>query len=180
MDDLETLVEEVVKKIRLKDAISAILISSAFVFFGILMLIILDVLFVPISMKNYTAIALLVLTWIFMAVGIYLLIRIPLPQASKIVADSEGIVKLMEKGYKGKVYVSRETYRRLPPKTALRLNLEIIDVDREEVEKYREQGEELSYALAIAKKIKARVVSSKKTKVEGLEVITADEVGKMH
>ncbi|MEM0089663.1 MAG: hypothetical protein QW581_07815, partial [Archaeoglobaceae archaeon] len=85
-------------------------------------------------------------------------------------------VKLLEKGYSGKVFVSRETYRRLPPKVGLRLNLEILDADERELEKYRKQGEELAHALAIAKKLKAKIVSSRKGKVGGVEIITADEL----
>ncbi|MFN3383459.1 MAG: hypothetical protein ACK401_01015 [Archaeoglobaceae archaeon] len=178
MEDLERMMEELVKKIRFRDTVSAILISTAFVFFGILLLIVLDVIFVPLATKSYVAIALLASTWIFMSIGVYLLMTMPLPRLPlKIVADSNGVVKLMEKGYRGKVFVSRETYKRLPPKVGLRLNLEIVDVDSKEVEKYREHGEELSYALAIAKRLKAKVVSSEKGKVNGIEVITADELG---
>ncbi|MEM3478115.1 MAG: hypothetical protein QXR50_03355 [Archaeoglobaceae archaeon] len=176
MDELEAMMEEFVKKVRFRDTISAILVSTAFVFFGILLLIVLDVIIVPLSIRGYVAIALLILTWVLMSIGVYLLITIPLPRRFKIVADSNGVVKLLEKGYSGKVFVSRETYRRLPPKVGLRLNLEILDADERELEKYRKQGEELAHALAIAKKLKAKIVSSRKGKVGGVEIITADEL----
>lgn len=177
MEDLEAMMEELVKRIRLRDTVSAILISTAFVFFGVLLLIVLDVIIVPLSIKSYVAIVLLVLTWIFLSLGVYLLTTMPLPSTPlKIVADSDGLLKLMEKGYKGKVIVSRETYRRLPPKVGLRLNLEIVDADTKEVEKYSQHGNELSHALAVAKKLKAKVVSSKKGKVEGVEIVTPDDL----
>ncbi len=177
MEDLERMMEELVKKIRFRDTVSAILISTAFVFFGILLLIVLDVLFVPLAIRSYVAVALLALTWVFMSLGVYLLMTMPMPRLPlKIVADTSGVMKLMEKGYNGKVFVSRETYKRLPPKVGLRLNLEIVDVDSKEVERYREHGEELSYALAIAKRLKAKVVSSERGRIKGVEIITADEI----
>lgn len=177
MEDLENLMEEVVKRIRFRDTISAILISSAFVSFGVLMLILLDVLVVAVSIKTYVAIALLALTWILMSSGVYLLTTMPVPKLpSKIVADSEGISNLVKKDYNGKIFVSRETYKKLEPKVALRLKIEIVDVDKKEVEKYRKYGEELSHALAVAKKIKAKIVSSRKGKINGVEIITADEL----
>lgn len=177
MEDLERMMEELVKKIRFRDTVSAILISTAFVFFGILLLIVLDVLFVPLAIRSYVAVALLASTWVFMSLGVYLLMTMPMPRLPlKIVADTSGVMKLMERGYNGKVFVSRETYKRLPPKVGLRLNLEIVDVDSKEVERYREHGEELSYALAIAKRLKAKVVSSERGRIKGVEIITADEI----
>lgn len=177
MDDLEAMMEELVKKVRFRDMVSAVMISTAFIFFGLLILIVLDVIFVPASFRGYLVIALPVITWVFMSIGVYLLTSMPMPKLpQRIVADSSGVMKLMERGYSGKVFVSRETYKRLPPKVALRLNLEVVDVDSKELEKYLEHGEELAHALAVAKKLNARIVSSERGRIKGVEIITVDEL----
>ncbi|MEM4748108.1 MAG: hypothetical protein QXW74_06340 [Archaeoglobaceae archaeon] len=49
-------------------------------------------------------------------------------------------------------------------------------MDSKEAEKYAKYGEELSYAIAGAKKIGAKVVSTRKEKIDGVEVITVDEI----
>ncbi|NHW88170.1 MAG: hypothetical protein HA490_00645 [Archaeoglobales archaeon] len=177
MENIDELMEEVLRKIRFRDTVAAVAISTAFVAFGILILILLDVIFVSLAFKTAVSIFLLVLAWVLMVSGIYLLTSIPIPPLPpRIVADSQGIAKLLEKGYSGRIFVTRETYRRIPPKFGLRANLQIIEVDKEEAEKYAKFGEELSYAIAGAKKIRAKVVSTKKMKAAGVEILTADEI----
>ncbi|MCS7130722.1 MAG: hypothetical protein NZ872_04805 [Archaeoglobaceae archaeon] len=177
MEDLESLMEEVIRKVRIRDTLSAILISSAFVLFGLLMLILLDVIFIGGYLKSTLSIALLFATWALMVSGIYLLTSMPAPKLpSKIVADSSGVIGLLQRKYPGKIYVTRETFKKLPPAVGLRTNLEVIDVDQGEVKKFSKYGEELANAIVAAKKIKAKVVSSERRKLEGVEVIKPEDV----
>ncbi|MCS7118816.1 MAG: hypothetical protein RMH75_02090 [Archaeoglobaceae archaeon] len=176
MEELETMIEETMEKIRFRDTIAAIAIASAFVAFGTMFLILIDVIPISLSLKTPMALMLLVITWILMSLGIYLLTSMPVPKLPRLVADSDGVEGLMRRGYDRVVYVSGETFKKLPPKITLKMNLKVIEIDDIEVEKYRKHGEELSYAIAIAKKLKARVVSSKRGKVDGVEIITAKDV----
>jgi len=158
MENLDELMEEVMRKIRLRDTIAAIAISTAFVAFGILILILLDVIFVSIALKTIVSIFPLVLAWVLMVSGIYLLTSMPISSLPpRIVADFQGLAKLIEKGYSGRIFVTQETFRKIPPKFGLRANLQIIEVSKEEAEKYAKFGEELFYAIAGAKKINAKV-----------------------
>ncbi|MCS7121999.1 MAG: hypothetical protein NZ895_05310 [Archaeoglobaceae archaeon] len=176
MVELEETMEEMMRRLRLRDTIAAIAISSAFITFGILILVLMDVIFVPLALRTFTAVVLLFLAWIFMIVGIYLLTTLPMPKKSKLVADSYGVEKLVEKGYRGRVYISAETFKRLPSDAVLKIDLKVIDVNGKEAEKYKKYGEELSHTIVLAKRLKAKIVSSKKGKIEGVEVVTVDDV----
>lgn len=177
MEDLEPLMEEIFKKIRFRDTISAILISSAFVIFGLLILVILDVIAVSGLMKGTISIFLLIISWALMVSGIYLLTSFPAPRLpSKLVADSSGVMALFERRYPGKIYVTRETFKRLPPAVGLRMNIEVLEIDPEEAKKFEKYGEELSHAILAAKNLKGKIVSSERKKLEGIEVIRAEDV----
>lgn len=177
MEDLDSLMEEILRKIRIRDTISAVLISSAFVLFGLLMLILLDVIAVSGFMKGTISIILLLTTWVLMVSGIYLLTSIPAPKfPSRLVADSSGVIALLQRKYPGKIYVTRETFKRLPAAVGLRMNLEVIDVNPEEAKKYEKYGEELSYALVAAKRLRGKIVSSERGKLKGVEVLKAEDV----
>jgi len=157
LENLDELMEEVVRKIRLRDTIAAIAISTAFVAFGILILILLDVIFVSIALKTIVSIFLLVLAWVLMVSGIYLLTSMPISSLPpRIVADFQGLAKLIEKGYRENL-CHTEDFQKNTAKIRLRANLQIIEVSKEEAEKYAKFGEELSYAIAGAKKINAKV-----------------------
>uniref|UniRef100_A0A7J2TK85 Uncharacterized protein n=1 Tax=Archaeoglobus fulgidus TaxID=2234 RepID=A0A7J2TK85_ARCFL len=178
MENLDELMEDVIKKIRFRDTVAAVAISTAFLAFGILILVLLDVIIVSLAFKIPVSVFLLIIAWASMSVGVYLLTSMPLPVLhTKVVADSEGLEKLLEKGYNGTIFVTKVTFKKIPPKSGLRVNLKLIDVDDEEAKKYAKFGEELSYAIAGAKKIRAKVVSTRKCKVDGVDVITADEIG---
>lgn len=177
MEDLEPILEEVLKKIRLRDTISAILISSAFVMFGLLMLILLDVIILAGFMKSTVSIILLIVSWVLMVGGIYLLTSIPAPKLPlRIIADSSGIEALLERKYPGKVYVTRGTFKKLPPAVGLRMNLEVLDVDPEEAKKFIKYGEEMSQAIVAAKRLKGKIVSSERKKLEGVEILKAEDI----
>jgi len=53
---------------------------------------------------------------------------------------------------------------------------EIVDVSDEEVSKYFNHGVELAESIAAAKKLRAKVVSDRKMKVDGVEIIRADDL----
>lgn len=177
MEDLETLMEEVLRKMRIRDTISAVLIASAFVIFGLLMLVLLDIIFVESALKSTISIMLLFVTWALMVSGIYILTSMPIPKLPpKLVADSSGVIGLLQKKYPGKIYVTRETFKKLPPAVGLRANLEVLDVEPEEVKKFSKYGEELANAIAAAKKLKGKVVSSERGKVDGVEIIKPEDL----
>ncbi|MEG9195330.1 MAG: hypothetical protein V6S10_08455 [Candidatus Methanoglobus sp.] len=176
MENLEELYEEVLKRIRFRDMVAAVAISTAFIVFGIIVIILLDVIAIPSAFKMPASIFLLISTWILMIIGVYLLTSMPLPPLpTKIVVDSEGLQRLMEMGYSGRIYVTRQTFKKIPPKLALRANLQVIDVDERDARKFAKFGEELSYAIACAKKIRAKVVSTRKLRAKGVEIITAED-----
>lgn len=182
MEDLEQILEDMIREFRKKDIWAAIFISSAFVVFGFLWLILTDVLILSPDVKGAVALLILLLTWVLMGVGIYLLTFTPTPRIQeRYVADSGGIEDLIKLGYKGKVYVTLETLKRCPKSAGIKLNLEVIDVSEEEAKKYEKYGEELSFTIAAAKKIRAKIVSSsKKNKIEDVKVVRAEDVLQNH
>lgn len=177
MDELEVTIEELAKEVKRRDTIAAALISTSFVLFGFLALILLDVIRVEEFYKGVLSVAFLILIWILMSMGIYILISMPLPEAPiRIFADSKGVMELMKRKYGGKVYVTRQTYRNLPPIVGTKMNIEIFDVPAEEAAKYANYGVELAESIAAAKKMRAKVVSDRKMKVDGVEVIRAEDL----
>ncbi|MEM1578884.1 MAG: hypothetical protein QXR77_04310, partial [Archaeoglobaceae archaeon] len=142
MEELEIQLEEIVKKTKRKDTIAAVLISSAFVVFGLLVLILLDVIILSGDIRKWLPILLLISTWVLLALGIYLLISMPMPKLPpRIIADSKGVTELMQKKYPGKVYVTKETFKKLPPTAALRLKIEVLEANEEkEIKKYSKYG----------------------------------------
>ncbi|WP_202318554.1 amastin family protein [Archaeoglobus neptunius] len=177
MDEFEIALEELVREVRRRDTIAAILISTAFVLFGFLALILLDVIRLTEFVKGVVAIVTLIATWAMMAAGVYILLSMPLPEMPlRIVADSKGAVELMKKNYGGKVYVTRQNYRKLPPKAGAMMNLEIVDVPSKEVEKYLDHGIEMAESIAAAKILRAKVVSDRKGKIDGVEVVRAEDL----
>lgn len=177
MDEFEVVLEELVKEVKKRDTIAAILISTSFVLFGFLALVILNVIRLEEFLRGIVAVVSLVVIWVLMTAGVYILLSMPLPEMPlRIVADSKGVMELIKRNYGGKVYVTRESYRKLPPKVGLKMNLEIVDVPEEEVAKYMNYGVELAESIAAAKKLRAKVVSDRRTKVDGVEVIRADDL----
>lgn len=85
-------------------------------------------------------------------------------------------MELMKRNYGGKVYVTRQNYRNLPPKVGAMMNLEVVDVPSEEVEKYLNHGMELAESIVAAKNLRAKVVSDVKKKIDGVEVIRAEDL----
>ena len=179
MEELDELMEEVIKKVKFRDTVAAIAISTAFISFGILILILLDIIYISLEFRTAISILILILAWLSMLLGIYMLTSIPTPSLPlKIIADSQGILELLEKGYDGKIYVTMETFKKLPPKIGLKANMQVIDVSKEEAEEYAKFGDELSYAIAGAKKIRAKVVSKRKLKAGDVEVVTPEDIMK--
>ncbi len=177
MDEFEVVLEELVKEVKKRDMIAAILISTSFVLFGFLALVIQNVIRLEEFLRGIVAVVSLVVIWVLMTAGVYILLSMPLPEMPlRIVADSKGVMELIKRNYGGKVYVTRESYRKLPPKVGLKMNLEIVDVPEEEVAKYMNYGVELAESIAAAKKLRAKVVSDRRTKVDGVEVIRADDL----
>ncbi len=177
MDEFEVVLEELVKEVKKRDTIAAILISTSFVLFGFLALVIQNVIRLEEFLRGIVAVVSLVVIWVLMTAGVYILLSMPLPEMPlRIVADSKGVMELIKRNYGGKVYVTRESYRKLPPKVGLKMNLEIVDVPEEEVAKYMNYGVELAESIAAAKKLRAKVVSDRRTKVDGVEVIRADDL----
>ncbi len=177
-EDFEILLENLVREVRKRDTTAAVLISTSFVLFGVLVLVLLDVINVGEVFKGMLAVTILAATWAMMSAGVYMLLSTPLPELpSRIVADSSGALGLMELNYGGKVYIPRESYRKLPPTAGLRLNFEIIEVPRGAAMKYADYGVELSEAIAAAKMLRAKVVTgSMKGKVDGVEIIAPEDV----
>lgn len=178
MEDLELQLEEVVKKMKRKDTISAVLISSAFLIFGLLVLILLDIIIVSQAIRDWLSILLLILTWILMVTGIHLLVSMPVPKLPpRIVADSKGIIELMQKKYPGKVYVTRDTFKKIPPTAGMTLKIEVIEIDEEESAKnYAKYGKELAQAIAAAKKLRGKIVSNERKKIDGVEILRAEDL----
>ncbi|WP_456467894.1 hypothetical protein [Archaeoglobus sp.] len=177
MDELEVALEELVKEVRRRDTIAAILISTAFMLFGFLALVLLDVIRLSEFTKGVVAIVTLIVTWLMMTAGVYILLSMPLPELpTRIVADSKGVMELMKRNYGGKVYVTRYNYRNLPPKAGAMMSLEVIDVPSSEVAKYLDYGMELAESIAAAKMLKAKVVSNMKKKVDGVEIIRTEDL----
>ncbi len=177
MDELEIALEELVKEVKKRDTIAAVLISTAFLLFGFLALVLLDVIKLNEVLKGIVAIVTLIITWLMMTAGVYILLSMPLPEIpSRIVADVDGTMELSRRNYGGKVYVTRHNYRKLPPKVGATMNLEIVDVAEEEVKKYMEYGPELAESIAAAKKLRAKVVSKIKKKVDGVEIVRVQDL----
>lgn len=177
LDEFEVVLEELVKEAKRRDTIAAVLISTSFVLFGFLALILLDVIRLEEFLRGVVAVISLVVIWILMTAGVYILLSMPLPELPlRIVADSKGVLELMKRNYGGKIYITRQSYRNLPPKVGARMNLEIVDVSDEEVSKYFNHGVELAESIAAAKKLRAKVVSDRKMKVDGVEIIRADDL----
>ncbi|WP_290595752.1 MULTISPECIES: hypothetical protein [unclassified Archaeoglobus] len=177
MDELEVTLEELVKEVRKRDTIAALLISTAFMLFGFLALVLLDVIRLSEFIKGMVAIVTLIVTWLMMTAGVYILLSMPLPELpTRIVADSKGVMELMKRNYGGKVYVTRQNYRNLPPKVGAMMNLEVVDVPSEEVKKYLSHGMELAESIVAAKNLRAKVVSDVKKKIDGVEVIRAEDL----
>jgi hypothetical protein len=180
MDELEIVLEELVEEVRRKDTIAAVLVSTALFLFGVLTLILLDVLRVDPVIKSVVVVGILIATWFTMSLGIYMLVSTPIPKLPvRIVADVSGIDALMKKRYANKIYVSPETYKKIPPAVSLRMNIEIIDPPEEMVERYRSYGDELANALGAAKVVKAKYVVSEagNMKVDGVQVIKPENFG---
>jgi len=136
LDEFEVVLEELVKEAKRRDTIAAVLISTSFVLFGFLALILLDVIRLEEFLRGVVAVISLVVIWILMTAGVYILLSMPLPELPlRIVADSKGVLELMKRNYGGKIYITRQSYRNLPPKVGARMNLEIVDVSDEEVSK---------------------------------------------
>ena len=170
MDELEIALEELVREVRRKDTIAAVLISTAFVLFGFLALL-LDVIRLDEFLKGIIAIVMLVVTWLMMSVGVYILLSLPLPELPpRIVADSKGVVELMKRNYGGKVYVTRYNYRNLPPKAGAMMEIEIVDVPDDEISKYLNHGIGLAESIVAAKMLRAKVISDTKKKIDGVQV----------
>ncbi len=177
MDELEMALEELVKEVRRRDTIAAVLISTAFMLFGFLALVLLDVIRLSDVIKGIVAILTLITTWLMMTAGVYILLSMPLPEIpTRIVADVDGVLELSKRNYGGKVYVTRHNYRKISPKIGAMMNLEIVDVDDEDVGKYLEHGIELAESIAAAKKLKAKVISKVKKKVDGVEILRAQDL----
>lgn len=177
MDELEVMLEELVKEVKRRDTIAAVLISTAFFLFGLLALILLDVIRLNEFFKGILAIVTLITTWLMLAAGVYILISTPLPELpARIVADSRGVMELAKRNYGGKVCVTRQNYRNLPPKIGAMMNLEVVDVPYNEVAKYLDHGLELAESIVAAKNMKAKVVSNVHKKVDGVEIIKAEEL----
>ncbi len=177
MDELEIALEELVKEVKKRDTIAAVLISTAFLLFGFLALVLLDVIRLSEVLKGIVAIVTLIITWLMMTAGVYILLSMPLPEIpSRIVADVDGTIELSRRNYGGKVYVTRHNYRKLPPKVGAMMNLEIVDVSDDEVKKYMEHGVELAESIAAAKKLRAKVVSKVKKKVDGVDIVRVQDL----
>ncbi|MBO8179301.1 MAG: hypothetical protein H0Z19_02280 [Archaeoglobus sp.] len=177
MDEFEVVLEELIKEVRRRDTVAALLISTSFVLFGFLALVLLNVIRLEEFVRGIFAIVSLVVIWILMTAGVYILLSMPLPELPlRIVADSKGVLELNKRNYGGKVYVTRESYRKLPPKVGLKMNLEVIEVPEEDIAKYLDYGVELAECITAAKKLKAKVVSDRKMKVDGVEVLTSDDL----
>lgn len=177
MDELELALEELVKEVKRRDRIAAVLISTAFLLFGFLALVLLDIIRLSGFLKGIVAVATLIITWLMMTAGVYILLSMPLPEIpTRIVADVDGTIELSRKNYGGKVYVTRHNYRKLPPKVGATMNLEIVDVAEDEVKKYLEHGIELAESIAAAKKLRAKVVSKVKKKVDGVEIVRVKDM----
>ncbi len=177
MDEFEVVLEELVREVKRRDTIAAVLISTSFVLFGFLALILLNVIRLEEFLRGIVAIVSLVIIWVLMTAGVYILLSMPLPELPmRIVADPKGVMELMKRNYGGKIYITRHSYRNLPPKVGAKMNLEIVDVPEEEAEKYLNHGIELAESIAAAKKLKAKVVSDRKMKVDGVEVMRAEDL----
>ncbi|MCS7144789.1 MAG: hypothetical protein NZ879_07195 [Archaeoglobaceae archaeon] len=75
--DRDSEIEEMLRKISFRNKIAAVAISSVFMIFGLLILILIELITIPAALKTYIAIFLLVLGWAMTGIGIYLLISIP-------------------------------------------------------------------------------------------------------
>jgi hypothetical protein len=176
MDELEIALEDLVKESRKRDTIAAVLISTALFLFGVLTLILLEILRVNELIRGVIVIGILVVTWISMSIGIYMLVSTPLPSPpARIVADLSGINALMKKRYPGKVYLAPSVYKKISPAVSLRMNIELVEVPDDLREEFKKFGE-LSDSLAIAKLIKAKYVVSEhgNQKINGIRVIKPD------
>ncbi len=173
MEELEPIMEELIQKAKKRDTIAAILISSSFLTFGFLAIVLLDVFNLG-DMKTPVVVFLLLTAWFVTMLGIYTLVSVPYPSLpSRVVADSSGVDGLAEASYDGKLYVPRGSYSKLPKTAALRMNIEVVAPDDEEVAKYRKYGDELAEAIAAAKMVRARYVISEKgnRKIEGIKIV---------
>jgi predicted nucleic acid-binding protein len=180
MEEIEHTLEELIRKAKRRDTLAAILISSSFLVFGLLALILLDLVNLG-AFKGIIAVTLVVIAWFITMVGIYILISAPYPELpSRVVADSSGVKGLAARNYSGKIYVPRKSYANLPKADALKMNLEVISPDEESSARYAKYGEELAEAIAAAKMLRARYIVSDRgnRKIEGIKIVKPEDFQK--
>ncbi|MDI3498520.1 hypothetical protein, partial [Archaeoglobus sp.] len=77
MDEFEVVLEELVKEVKRRDTIAAVLISTSFVLFGFLALVLLNVIRLEEFMRGIVAIVSLIAIWVLMTAGVYILLSMP-------------------------------------------------------------------------------------------------------
>jgi len=181
VDELEVALDRLIRDAKRRDTIAAVLIATSFFMFGIVALLLLDVIVVPDTIKGSLIMAILLLIWIFMAIGIYFLVSQPLPKTFRIVADSSGVVGVINnrKFTNEKIYVPESSFRNLPPNVAIKANLEVVRPPESEVARFRGVDRELAEALAVASILKAKYLITQKkigNKVNGVKIVNPNKI----